>query len=271
MADASIDIEEFIEREGLTLLKTTDGEIYIKNGNDLHPTNSKYIADMLFIEHKSKLKKIPKKQKLTDYIYHLEVLARQNTNECPLYLRVAKEGQGFYYDLGELVVKVGVDGWEIIQESPVCFKRYANMGLQTRPQKSDVNLDEVLNFVNLSDVNSQMLFMVYLVTCFVPDIAHPIPVFHGEKGAAKSTTLRLLRKLVDPAKQELLVLPKSQSELIQVIAHNYMPAFDNLEKLSTNISDLMCCAVTGGSLHKRKHRYVRCNYFYKILHESQWC
>ena len=30
MADASIDIEEFIEREGLTLLKTTDGEIYIK-------------------------------------------------------------------------------------------------------------------------------------------------------------------------------------------------------------------------------------------------
>ena len=179
---------------------------------------------MLFIEHKSKLKKIPKKQKLTDYIYHLEVLARQNTNECPLYLRVAKEGQGFYYDLGELVVKVGVDGWEIIQESPVCFKRYANMGLQTRPQKSDVNLDEVLNFVNLSDVNSQMLFMVYLVTCFVPDIAHPIPVFHGEKGAAKSTTLRLLRKLVDPAKQELLVLPKSQSELIQVIAHNYMPA-----------------------------------------------
>ena len=29
MADASIDIEEFIEREGLTLLKTTDGEIVL--------------------------------------------------------------------------------------------------------------------------------------------------------------------------------------------------------------------------------------------------
>lgn len=253
MADNFIDIEQFIEEKGLTLIKTNDGETYVVHGLKLYLTNSQYIEDMLFMEHKHQLSKTPKKQQLKDYIHHIEVLARQSSNECQLHLRVAKEGQDFYYDLGEEVVKVETEGWQTITTPPVYFKRHGNMAQQIAPQQSgDVKLKEVLDFVNLADDNSQTLFMVYLVTCFVSDIAHPIPVFHGEKGAAKSTVLRLLRKLVDPAKQELTVLPRSQNELAQVIAHNYMPAFDNLGKLSNNVSDLLCCAVTGGAVHKRK-------------------
>lgn len=83
-------------------------------------------------------------------------------------------------------------------------------------------------------------------------MAHPIPIFFGEKGAAKSTAMRLLRKLVDPAKEELISLPKNQNELAQLFAHNYMPAFDNMDKLTPALSDMLCCAVTRGAIHKRR-------------------
>jgi len=252
MENTVIDIEEFIRDKALSLVKTTDGDTYVNNGHRLYPTMSQYIRDLLFVEHKIKTGKIAKINQLKDYIHHIEVLTRQNSNEISLHLRVAKDSSFFYYDLGEQVVKVDGSGWEVVSNSPIYFKRHNNMEQQLIPQNSDVKLDELLNFVNLVEESSKILFMVYLVTCFIPDIAHPIPVFHGEKGAAKSTALRLLRKLVDPARQELMVLPRGQNELAQILSHNYMPAFDNLDKLSSNVSDLLCCAVTGGALHKRK-------------------
>ncbi|CVK18423.1 hypothetical protein [Sporomusa sphaeroides] len=248
-----IDIERLIQDKSLTLLKSSEGEIYVANGQKVYPPNDQSIEDMLYWEHKNQLGKMPKRQQLKDYIHHIEVLARQNTSERRLHLRVAKEDQDFYYDLGESAVKVGRDSWEVISSPPVYFKCHKNKREQIAPQRNDgVKLKDVLEFINLMNDKDKILFMVYLVTCFVPDIAHPIPNFYGEKGAAKSTALRLLRKLVDPAKHELMVLPRSQNELAQLIAHNYMPAFDNLSTLSPSVSDLLCCAVTGGAVHKRK-------------------
>ena len=48
----------------------------------------------------------------------------------------------------------------------------------------------LLDFVNLKDDADKALFLIYAVSCLLPDIPHPLVIFHGEKGAAKSTSMR---------------------------------------------------------------------------------
>jgi DNA polymerase-1 len=100
--------------------------------------------------------------------------------------------------------------------------------------------------------HDRLLVQVYLVTCLVPELPHPIPVISGQKGAAKSTFSRVLRRLVDPAHEELLSLPNDPNELALLLARNYCPTFDNLDGLQPWQSDMLCRASTGGGISKRK-------------------
>ena len=111
---------------------------------------------------------------------------------------------------------------------------------------------DVLDFLPPMSEHDRLLVQVYLVTCLVPDIPHPIPVISGQKGAAKSTLSRVLRRLVDPAQEELLSLPNDPNELALLLARNYLPAFDNLDGIQPWQSDMLCRASTGGGITKRK-------------------
>jgi len=134
---------------------------------------------------------------------------------------------------------------------PILFRRYAHQ----RPQPEPVgggNLQDLLRFVNLSDPSQQLLALVYLVSCIVPDIPHPIPVVYGSQGSAKSTFLRLLRRLIDPSATEILSFPRDFRELVQQLSHHWTPYYDNLSWLSASHSDALCRAVTGEGSSKRE-------------------
>jgi hypothetical protein len=96
-----------------------------------------------------------------------------------------------------------------------------------------------------------ILFTVFLTSCFVSEIAHVILVLFGEKGASKSTTMSMVKQIVDPAVQGLLSMPSSKQDLAIVLANTYMPSFDNLDALSAEKSDMLCMAATGGAFSKR--------------------
>ena len=87
--------------------------------------------------------------------------------------------------------------------------------------------------------------------CISANIPHAVLVFSGEKGASKSTSMRVTRQVVDPSVQELLTMPNSMQDLALALANNYMPSFDNLDGLSADKSDLLCIASTGGGFSKR--------------------
>lgn len=94
--------------------------------------------------------------------------------------------------------------------------------------------------------------MVYLVSCFIPGFPHPIPYVYGPQGSAKSTISLIARKLVDPSKLEVLSMPKSPEELTQQLSHNYFLFYDNVSYISSEISDLLCRAITGSGFSKRR-------------------
>lgn len=195
----------------------------------------------------------PARESATRALNTLEARARYDGDPYQLHYRVAPDRESFYYDLADSkwrVVKVDSEGWEIT-EHPYKFKRAGNTAAQVEP-KTGGDLGRVLPYISVKGKAEQVLLQVYLVACLVPDIPHPLLLLTGEKGAAKSTLTRIIRRLVDPADEELLTLSSSPEELGLLLARNYVASFDNLDGMKSWQSDMLAKAVTGGGISKKK-------------------
>jgi Bifunctional DNA primase/polymerase, N-terminal len=158
-----------------------------------------------------------------------------------------------YYDLADAewrTVQIDVNGWSLRREAPVLFRRYNHQLPQVEPVHGG-DVRAVLPFVNIQR-DDELLLLVWLVSAFVPDIPHPIPDFHGEKGAGKTVGQRVLRRLIDPSTVESLSFPADIKELVQQLAHHYAPVYDNVDSLPPWLSDVLCRAVTGEGFTKRE-------------------
>ncbi|MEK5182707.1 hypothetical protein [Paenibacillus odorifer] len=197
--------------------------------------------------------KAPSDDAMKQALSIMEMKATFEGDEYALERRVASVDNVYYYDLANenrQVVKVMPNRCEIISNAPTVFVRTNNMKAQVNPIfPGDLKL--LLNHVNIRNDDDQILFLVYTVSCFIPSIPHPVLVLSGEKGASKSTTMRMIRSIVDPAACDILSMPNSKQDLAIVLSNNYMPAFDNLDVLSAEKSDLLCIASTGGGVSKR--------------------
>ena len=233
-------------REAHTLIEFEDYNRIIKVN---HQDFNIYITG----EYYKQTGKAPSSEAIKQAINIATATARFDGEKHKLELRVAAYNNAFWYDLADeknRAVKITSDGWQIINKPPALFRRRNIQDEQVEPVKGREGVWELSRFVNM-DEDSFKLFLVYLVTCLIPEIPHPIPIFHGEKGAAKSTTMQVIRRLIDPSKRELIALPKNQNELAQQLSNNYMPCYDNLSYLSQMQSDMLCQASTGGGISKR--------------------
>lgn len=86
---------------------------------------------MFALAHKNAFGTLPKLSQEKEYVRHLELLARNERLEHQLHLRVASEGDCFWYDLGDKAVKAGRSGWEVEENAPVYFRKYGNTAPQT--------------------------------------------------------------------------------------------------------------------------------------------
>ncbi len=181
--------------------------------------------------------------------------AQTKFGESPTYVlnnRVAKLDGDFVYDLTNRewsAVRINSDGWNITEDVSKLFYRYRHQTPQAMPKRGG-SLDKIFQYINMSEY--RLLFCCWLVSCFVPDIPHPMPILFGEKGAAKSTACVLLKKLIDPSALETLTLTKDyKTLLVNLQQHHYLP-FDNVSAISNETSDTLCRAITGGAVQERK-------------------
>ena len=190
-----------------------------------------------------------------------------------LSLRVAfsKDKNTIYYDLTNdnyQIVEISKTGWEIKTNQDILFTRY-NQTPQVLPDRNydDGIFDEYIKSTNVKGDSNKLLLKVYIVSLFIPDIPHPIFHPHGEKGSGKSTEQTKIKRLVDPAKPELLTVNSKQEEFVQQLNHNYVAYYDNIKHVPIWLSDEVCKAVTGVGNTKRKlytdnedivYEYKRC-------------
>jgi hypothetical protein len=153
------------------------------------------------------------------------------------------------------IVKITSIGWSIIEKDiPILFIRYGNQKPQVAPaiyDKDDV-FDKFMDLLNVKDKDTILLLKCYIVSLYIPEIAKPILMIHGEQGSAKSTFQELIKMVVDPSIIKTLSFPRDINALIQKLSHNYIAYFDNISEIKDWISDELCRAVTGSGFSKRE-------------------
>ncbi len=218
-------------------------------------------------------RKVINSDALNNSIQILQAKAEFESPVIQLSLRVttSSDKSVIYYDLTDekrRYVEIRKDGWNIVNDAQVLFSQFNQMP-QVEPKKNvdEKIFDKFLNLTNVKDEQNRLLLKVYIVSMFIPEIAHPILLLHGEKGSAKSTLQTLIKLLVDPSKPSLLTIQNDKNEFIQQLAHNYVTFYDNVNHNPTWLSDEACKAVTGIGHTKRKlytndedivYEYKRC-------------
>lgn len=109
-------------------------------------------------------------------------------------------------------------------------------------------VDELKQFVNVSDDDSWRLLVAWLVQALRPRGPYPVLLLQGEQGSAKSTAERLLRALVDPSVAPLRTTPRNEHDLYIAATNAWVIALDNISNLKPWLSDGLCRLSTGGDL-----------------------
>ena len=198
----------------------------------------------------------PSADNLSQVIGVLSARATFEGGQKKLGLRVSGDESAIWYDLANQdwqAVKIDKTGWSIEDKPDALFFRRANTSPQVLPKKVDkAEIWQIMDYININDEELKLLFLVDIITCFIPDIPHAVTILHGDHGSAKSTAMRVRRKIIDPARMELHILPRDEDELGLVLSNNWAPAFDNLDGMSSGVSDVLCMAATGGGFSKRE-------------------
>ena len=185
----------------------------------------------------------------------LEAKALHDWDQHDLSYRICKKDDVIYYDLWDKewnAVKIDKNGWNVVKNRQILFRRYQHQNPQVQPVKQWWDITKVFKYLNIERDSDKLLFLIYLVSLFIPDIPHPIAIFYWDKWASKSTSSRLIKRIADASKVELLAIPKSNSELVQILGHHWLIAFDNLTNLNRELADSLCRCITWDWISKRK-------------------
>ena len=201
----------------------------------------------------------------------LNVLVSKATFEGPritLYNRVAPGENCFWLDMTDdkhRAIKVTAEGWTIVDDPPILFKRYSHQLPLAIPVRG-CDPWRLLDFFNIATVeeekkkldsedalpNTRLVMLCDCVSFLIPTIPHPLLLLYGIQGSGKSLIFKLIKRLLDPSSIEVLTLPKNENERIQQLEHHWLAFYDNITHLPSWMSDTLCRAVTGSGFSKRE-------------------
>ncbi len=234
--------------------KETFARLLIDKHFEIWPLKSRQFKIWLANKFWMNYKKAPNAETLRAALNIIESKALFEGREHALRNRVAAQDNSIWYDLTNKnwqVVEINTAGWKTIDKPPIIFRRYTHQKNQLLPiQGGDAKT--FLEFINISDPEQRLLLLVFVISCFIPDFAHVVPIIYGPQGSAKSMLSKLLRKVIDPSLIEVLSFPKNDAELAQALSHNWFLPFDNVSYISHSTSDIICKAVTGSGFTKRE-------------------
>jgi hypothetical protein len=208
------------------------GQLWLKHEM---PSNSEAMQSaLLVIESKAEYGGAPKRQ----------VFLRVGEHDGSIYIDVADERNR--------AIEVSAQGWRVIEstECPVRFYR----GESQQPLPLPVAGGDLEQLWQLIPVASgyRRLVLAWLGFCLIPTGAKPILTLHGPKGAGKSTTATVLKRLVDPGMVDLLALVGDTQSIATNARRRLILAYDNISSLSTAQQDALCRVATGCSFTARK-------------------
>ncbi len=170
-----------------------------------------------------------------------------------VHVRVAEHDGSIYLDLCNetwQVFEITAKGWQVVDESPVRFRRSKGMLPLPLPEPGGT-IDQLRGFLNVDD-DTWRLIVAWLVATLRPRGPYPALALFAEQGSGKSTSGRLLRELVDPNAAPLRAEPHDGRDLMIAANNSWCLAYDNLSHVPPWLSDAFCRLSTGGGFATRE-------------------
>src|SRR5437763_859348 len=184
----------------------------------------------------------------------LEARAQFDGPQRAVHIRIAEHAGHIYLDLADeewRAVDIGPEGWQVVEDPPVRFRRPA--GMLALPVPEQGGSIEALNcFLNLTSRNDFVLIVAWLLAALRPSGPYPLLAISGEQGSAKTVLSKLLKALIDPNTAPVRSLSREERELMIAANNGYLLAFDNLSGLPAWLSDALCRLASGGSFTVRQ-------------------
>ncbi|HEV7376814.1 MAG TPA: DUF3854 domain-containing protein [Pyrinomonadaceae bacterium] len=241
---------------GTELFHTSEGETFatipMNNHRETWLLKSKGFRDWLSKRYYETESAIPNSQALQDALNTLHGIARHDGAEMETYIRLAAKDGCIWLDLCDeewRTVKISSEGWEIVSDAPIKFRRTKGMKALPLPV-SGGSVSSLRQFMNVSDSDWPLLIS-WLVASFRPGYPFPVLVLHGEQGSAKSTVSKMLRNLIDPNIAPLRSEQRDERDLMIAATNGWIVALDNLSRLPVWLSDALCRLSTGGGFATR--------------------
>ena len=179
----------------------------------------------------------------------------QASPTVPVFARVGEVNGTIFIDRGAPdweVVRIDAHGWDLISygSCPVRFRRDPQMAELPRPVRGG-SIELLRRFANVAEADWPLV-AGFLVASLRPRGPYPLLALIGGQGDGKSTTARVLQRLIDPRKGDLHAPPRDRRDLAAIAHGCWLPAFDNLSSLSAQLSDALCRLATGGTFGGRQ-------------------
>jgi hypothetical protein len=243
---------------GAGLFHTPAGDAYaailVGDHRETHPIRAKGFRRWVVRAFFEQYGRPPGAQALQDALGLLEARAQFDGPEREVYVRVAEHNGNIYVDLANErweAVEISADGWHVVSDPPVRFRRPRGMVLLPTPAPSG-RIEELRKFISVADDSSWYVMAGWLIQALRPRGPYPVLILQGEQGSAKSTAEHLLRALVDPSTAPLRTTPRNERDLIIAATNSWCVAFDNISTLPPWTSDALCRLSTGGGFSARE-------------------
>src|SRR5215831_10172285 len=160
--------------ETLDLFHTSQQEGYATLGVNSHretwALHSKEFRRLLERRYYETTGILPSPKTLTDDLRILEGKARFEGPELPVHLRIAEQENRIYLDLANPaweVVEITAEGWRVLDNPPVKFRRPSAMCALPRPLPGG-SIAELRALVNIGSEDDWWLLASFLVSTFCP-------------------------------------------------------------------------------------------------------
>jgi len=233
---------------------TTFADLVVNGHRETQLVQSKDFEGWLIFRFRETYRGIPSSTALQAALKAVEALAKRDGPEWTVHPRIGGLSDKLYLDLGDKTwraVEIDSNGWRVIDEPLVRFRRAAGMQALPTPEPGG-SIATLRHFLNVRDDNDFVLAVAWILAALRNTTSYPVLALSGEQGSAKSTFSAVLRALIDPNTVPLRALPREDRDLFIAAINGHVLAFDNLSGLPAGISDTLCRIATGGGFATRR-------------------
>ena len=178
-------------------------------------------------------------------------IARFDREQHRLHVRYAWHDGAIWIDMdGRRAIRIRPGQWEIVEQPPILFRSFPHQLPIADPIKGG-DPWQLLRFINVRSEDDQLMLLAFLIAAMIPGTPVAGLILHGVQGSAKTTLLKIIKRLIDPTMVEVRGGVRDLAEFALVAAQHRVVFYDNLTSLPDWLSDALCRLISGEGWSKR--------------------